>query len=256
MIAHHSIYARIYKKFWIVAMIIFCWLFSFGFQLPTLFKVWGKFGYDPKLETCSILRDENGRSSKTALFVIAFVIPCIIIIICYARIFWVVHESEVRMRKHASAQNSIPNNQRTVVPMPNKSSINAYDSKDNIEEIKSGNRLQQTKSTRLKDQRDVKQKRNEWRITKMVLAIFLSFLACYLPITITKVVDKDANWPWLHIIGYIMIYLSACINPIIYVIMNKQYRQAYKTILMCKTPRLLSFTHGGGSSVGGKSSSN
>ena len=252
MIAHHSIYARIYKKYWIVAMIIFCWLFSFGFQLPTLFKVWGKFGYDPKLETCSILRDDNGRSSKTALFVIAFVIPCIIIIICYARIFWVVHESEVRMRKHASAQNSIPNNQRTVIPMPNKSSINAYESKDNIEEIKSGNRLQQTKSTRLKDQRDVKQKRNEWRITKMVLAIFLSFLACYLPITITKVVDKDANWPWLHIIGYIMIYLSACINPIIYVIMNKQYRQAYKTILMCKTPRLLSFTHGAGSSVGGK----
>ncbi|CAO1417066.1 unnamed protein product [Diamesa serratosioi] len=253
MIAHHSIYARIYKKFWIVAMIIFCWLFSFGFQLPTLFKIWGKFGYDPKLETCSILRDDNGRSSKTALFVIAFVIPCIIIIICYARIFWVVHESEVRMRKHASAQNIIPNNQRTVgMQMPNKTSISAYEGKDNIEEIKNGNRLQQTKSTRLKDHRDVKQKRNEWRITKMVLAIFLSFLACYLPITITKVVDKDANWPWLHIIGYIMIYLSACINPIIYVIMNKQYRQAYKTILMCKTPRLLSFTHGAGSSVGEK----
>lgn len=52
----------------------------------------GEFGYDPKLETCSILTDVNGRSSKTALFIIAFVIPCIIIIVCYARIFYVVHE--------------------------------------------------------------------------------------------------------------------------------------------------------------------
>lgn len=53
----------------------------------------------------------------------------------------------------------------------------------------------------------------------------------------------------LHIIGYILIYLSACINPIIYVIMNKQYRQAYKTVLLCKPPRLLSFR---GSSANGK----
>lgn len=42
MIAHHSVYARIYKKNWIILMLVFCWLFSFGFQLPTLFKVWGK----------------------------------------------------------------------------------------------------------------------------------------------------------------------------------------------------------------------
>lgn len=108
------------------------------------------------------------------------------------------------------------------------------------------------KPAKLKDQRDAKQKRNEWRITKMVLAIFLSFVACYLPITITKVVDKDVNWPGLHIFGYIMIYLSASVNPIIYVIMNKQYRQAYKTVLLCKATRLLSFAGGHGSSMGGK----
>lgn len=106
------------------------------------------------------------------------------------------------------------------------------------------------KLSKVNEQREAKQKRNEWRITKMVLAIFLSFVACYLPITIIKVVDKDVNWPGLHIFGYIMIYLSACINPIIYVIMNKQYRHAYKTVLLCKTPRLLSFTQGGSSHGG------
>jgi hypothetical protein len=138
------------------------------------------------------------------------------------------------------------------MPGSNQLTIENSTSNNNLTDVKSGNRLQQTKSTRLKDQREAKQKRNEWRITKMVLAIFLSFLACYLPITIIKVADKNVHWPGLHIFGYIMIYMSACINNVIYFIMNKQYRQAYKTVLMCRTPRLLSFTHGA-SSNGGRS---
>jgi hypothetical protein len=50
------------------------------------------FGLDDRLGTCTILKDNNGNSSKTALFVIAFVIPCCVIVCCYARIFWVVHK--------------------------------------------------------------------------------------------------------------------------------------------------------------------
>lgn len=112
-------------------------------------------------------------------------------------------------------------------------------------------KLTTPKTSRIKDARDVKAKRNEWRITKMVLAIFLSFVICYLPITVAKIADSDVTVPVLHIIGYILLYLSSCINPIIYVIMNKQYRQAYKTVILCKPGRLLAFTHAG-SSMGGK----
>ena len=42
MIAHHSVYNRIYKKVWIAVMIAFCWVLSFGMQIPTLLGVWGK----------------------------------------------------------------------------------------------------------------------------------------------------------------------------------------------------------------------
>lgn len=144
------------------------------------------------------------------------------------------------MRKHAASQN-IPNNQRQV-PMPGsttqlQSDIAINNNNINDSGTQNGNRMP------LKDRREAKQKRNEWRITKMVLAIFLSFLACYLPITIIKVADKNVIYPGLHIFGYVMIYLSACINNFIYFIMNKQYRQAYKSVLMCKPSRILSF-HG------------
>lgn len=179
------------------------------------------------------------------------------------------------MRKHASKQNAVPNNLRPMPAKPAKTnaeaaaaSTSAIDTAANRLSTQSitsmdsqtaggsgaggsgGGGVNQ-KATRIKDQRDAKAKRNEWRITKMVLAIFLSFVMCYLPITVTKVADKDVKYPGFHIFGYVMLYLSSCINPIIYVIMNKQYRQAYKTVILCKPARLLAFTQAG-SSVGGK----
>lgn len=73
------------------------------------------------------------------------------------------------------------------------------------------------------------------RLLKMILVIFLSFVICYLPITTTKIVRKFHDIHVLHIMGYILIYLTTCINPIIYVVMSSEYRQAYWNLLMCRT---------------------
>ncbi|XP_076247093.1 G-protein coupled receptor moody isoform X2 [Calliopsis andreniformis] len=200
MIAHHGLYSKVYKKHWIAFMIIFCWLFSYGMQVPTLLGIWGKFDYDPNLETCSIVKDSRGHTSKTFLFVIGFVIPCLVIVGCYTKIFWVVHSSESRMRKHATPTIKSPH-------------------------------------TPGRDTREIKQRRSEWRITKMVLAIFLSFVACYLPITIVKVADVEVRYPEFHVLGYLLLYFASCVNPIIYVIMNKQYRQAYAGVIGCSRLR-------------------
>lgn len=265
MITHHGLYARIYKRHWIAIMIAACWLVSYGMQLPTLLGAWGRFGYDSRLQTCSIMSDVHGHSSKTTLFITAFVIPCLVIIACYAKIFWVVHKSEQRLKQHANKQNSIPNNLRPVATAtslpsgadsqkgagagttssasaqaglpPSRVSSDSSSYSTDAPEVATG--VGKQAPTRVKDQREVRAKRNEWRITKMVLAIFLSFVICYLPITIVKVADKDVEHPSLHIFSYIMLYLSACINPIIYVIMNKQYRKAYKTVVLCQPSRLL-----------------
>lgn len=192
------------------------------------------------------------------------------------------------MRQHATTQNSIPNNLRVrQSPMPptkpkdtnkQRESVTSTDSSASSETLRpmpsseaaavtlNSNSITpplvgsavitaiQSKQSRVKDSRDAKTKRNEWRITKMVLAIFLSFVCCYLPITLSKVLDADVKYPTLHILGYILLYLSACINPIIYVIMNKQYRQAYKTVIMCRSGRLFGLAYPGSS--GGKLSNN
>uniref|UniRef100_A0A8D8YMS8 G-protein coupled receptor moody n=1 Tax=Cacopsylla melanoneura TaxID=428564 RepID=A0A8D8YMS8_9HEMI len=194
MIAHYQLYSTIYKPHWIGCMIAFCYALSFGMQVPTLAGQWGYFGEDKRLLTCSILPDKDGRSSKRALFFIGFVIPCTIIVLCYAKIFWVVRSSEKRLQRHNS-------------------------------------KVQTSK-------KELKAKRNDMRITKMVLVIFLSFITCYFPITIVKLLDPSVSYPLFHVLSYIFLYLSACINPIIYVIMNKQYRVAYKTVLMCEKSKI------------------
>lgn len=72
------------------------------------------------------------------------------------------------------------------------------------------------------------------RLLKMILVIFVSFVTCYLPITSTKIIRTFHNIHVFHIMGYILIYLTTCINPIIYVVMSVEYRQAYWNLLMCR----------------------
>ena len=44
--------------------------------------------------------------------------------------------------------------------------------------------------------------------------------------------------------GYILVYFASCINPIIYVIMNKQYRAAYAGVISCSKLRATLTPHG------------
>lgn len=55
---------------------------------------WGSFGLDEEIGSCSILPDPvTRRSPKEFLFVVAFVLPCLAIVVCYARIFFIVRRA-------------------------------------------------------------------------------------------------------------------------------------------------------------------
>ncbi|RZC43156.1 G-protein coupled receptor moody [Asbolus verrucosus] len=183
LIAWPHVYSQIYTKIKVAIYVSIIWIFSYGLQIPTLLGQWGVFGFDEKLGTCSIKKDESGNSSKTAMFVIGFALPCVIIVVCYANIFWVVRKSHKRLKQHNSGRDY---------------------------------------------------KRSEMKITKMVLVIFVCFVVCYLPITIVKIFDSEVKHALLHVLGYILIYISSCVNPVVYVTMNKQYRQAYLDTLKCR----------------------
>lgn len=74
--------------------------------------------------------------------------------------------------------------------------------------------------------------RREITLLKTVLAVFLSFVVAYLPISILYGADKYRTFPdVVYFFGVILLWMSSSINWMIYGLMNKQYRQAYRFIL-------------------------
>lgn len=336
---------RVYKGKYLIPMVLSTWIIAFGFLIVTWFGRWGRFGLDIAIGSCSILPDANGRSPKEFLFVVAFLIPCIAIVVCYARIFCIVRKAAFKSRKPYDTANNIINTDvidisqevKICLKQPTTSnqlnnSVNEEESKmqqhssnceekrekefwkndenilEKIDDIpyadergydesevmeseifsinnkmkesfgKRGNKLERMASKasfviesniwveRLESSRSnspdrstkkqatiiprestfktvrrwkkhdgpVKMSNKDRKLLKMILVIFSSFLICYLPITITKTFKDAIDWRGLNIAGYILIYLTTCINPVVYVVMSSEYRSAYKNVLFCR----------------------
>lgn len=93
-----NIILRLFKRKYLIPMVLAIWLVAFGLLIITWFEQWGRFGLDPIIGSCSILPDVNGRSPKEFLFVLAFLAPCFVIIVCYARIFYIVRKTALKSR--------------------------------------------------------------------------------------------------------------------------------------------------------------
>ena len=77
--------ARLYCKRWLPLHVAATWVCGFVFLVPTSLSVWGQFGLDLAVGSCTIIPDTAGRTAKEFLFVFAFLSPCLAIIVCYAR---------------------------------------------------------------------------------------------------------------------------------------------------------------------------
>lgn len=105
LIAFNQNYNRIYTKQNIYLMIIFCWAFSYGLMSVPFFELWGRMGYKLQTFSCTILRDDNGRSPKKFLFILGFFLPMSTIIICYGWIF-------LHIKRQAQIASSIKTSKR------------------------------------------------------------------------------------------------------------------------------------------------
>ncbi|XP_050441940.1 G-protein coupled receptor moody [Adelges cooleyi] len=312
MIGHPTLYPKLYKKFYLGVMVTVTWVGGFGALVPTWLGKWGRFGLDVTVGSCTILPDSLGRSPKEFLFMGAFVVPCVSIIVCYARIFYIVRKTALKSRTTVTAaprnpmSSSKPSSADTgatyytlktrfkvpeistdsaigsstatgtcsisdskdqhmlsphdVLPDPCSSGLDDSYSPLSFSERRRSKRdrspssainatithvvsaVFQTKdqdsSPRTRKQSTVgvdKMSSKDKKLLKMILVIFVSFVTCYLPITISKTLHELEDLHLLNIIAYVLIYLTTCINPIIYVVMSSEYRQAYKNLLMCKS---------------------
>lgn len=70
------------------------------------------------------------------------------------------------------------------------------------------------------------------RVTRMCFAVFLCFVFCFVPFLLLNIADKQNRAPQvLHMLCANLTWLNSCINPVLYAVMNRQFRQAYHVLL-------------------------
>uniref|UniRef100_A0A1B0DHW2 G-protein coupled receptors family 1 profile domain-containing protein n=1 Tax=Phlebotomus papatasi TaxID=29031 RepID=A0A1B0DHW2_PHLPP len=255
MIVHPRIYPRIYRRKYLALMIAGSWMLSFGALIPTWSGVWGYFGLDIPIGSCSILKDANGNSPKEFLFIVAFALPCIFIVICYARIFYIVRKAAVQSHGGVDARKdsirfmdstSIGSGGQGTEPVENGQMVPETEINGNEEQDSDTYSVHETRAENYASQSNVNNNTSnasmlyrgrmtvrDKRLLKMILVIFSAFLICYLPITITKIFKEVTEIHGFNISGYLLIYMTTCINPIIYAVMSSEYRRAYWGLIMC-----------------------
>uniref|UniRef100_A0A671TJE1 G-protein coupled receptor 84-like n=1 Tax=Sparus aurata TaxID=8175 RepID=A0A671TJE1_SPAAU len=69
-------------------------------------------------------------------------------------------------------------------------------------------------------------------VTRMCVAVFLGFLFCFVPFLLINIADEHNRAPQvLYMIFRNLTWLNSCINPVLYAVMNRQFRQAYHVLL-------------------------
>ncbi|XP_017852534.1 G-protein coupled receptor moody isoform X2 [Drosophila busckii] len=319
IIAHPRQYPRIYQRRYLALMVASTWLVTFSIMIPTWRGVWGRFDLDPSIGSCSIVHDKYDRSPKEFLFIAAFMLPCVCIVICYARIFLLVRQAAMRAGANAAkssepvvntppiqTQKSIDKQKEkqqqqqqqqqqaeaaqprpfvvtealayiddnaSTASMPISYSIQQESPIDAYVVLSAGNAATpaspiheqpprtptknpssmttslRTSFTRFSPRKSHyvsmgntsnasaiypgRMSTKDRRLLKMILVIFVWFVICYLPITLAKIWKSANDVHVFNIMGYLLIYLTTCINPLIYVLMSSEYRRAYWNLLRC-----------------------
>ncbi|XP_023945657.2 G-protein coupled receptor moody isoform X2 [Bicyclus anynana] len=262
LIGHPRLYRKMYKKRNIAIMLAVIWLSPLLTVIPTYLGKWGCYNLDQAVGSCTVVRDQNNRSSKHFQFVSVLGLPGILIILFYTRIYFIVRKSKRKTRKTQNPINPLPieNSDTEESTTNNTSLINEYP--DNREKVIVNSKSEFSKTTTsaenidtYKDKlpqpprirRNVLQRsmillksslptRKDRRLGSMIVAILVAFCLGYVPTVISEMlrgITLQQNQPPLVITSLILLNFCSCFNPVIYVVMSKEYREAYKNMFKC-----------------------
>ncbi len=88
-------------------------------------------------------------------------------------------------------------------------------------------------------------KKREHNITRTGLLVCMSFIICFMPSALIMALHPmppHTDMPGLHVAGYIIFWCSGFVNPVIYIVSNKYYREAMLETFCRKFARRYTFT--------------
>ncbi|XP_019627367.1 PREDICTED: G-protein coupled receptor 84-like [Branchiostoma belcheri] len=257
LIVHPSKYRSIYNKTGTAVMIGVSWLLPALSLVPPAIGVWGRFTFFDKVSTCSFDR-EVSASFTTALFSAYCIVPTLVMCFTYACILRTVRTSANKFNKkkkgtkkpslhgRSSRRGSLVvdrSSLREISPSRlgrARTYFSETDPTSNLDSV--GDDLNDNRPSASNDRTDpdssARRIRAQYRVSrnvrlaKMTFAVFVAFSLCFLPYMVLSIVDKaNAGGVWLYKLCAMVAWLNACINPIIYSLMNKQLRNGLFVML-------------------------
>lgn len=78
-----------------------------------------------------------------------------------------------------------------------------------------------------------KLKKSDIQLMKTMFTIFVVFLICWSPYAVTVLADYHDNFPMeVHSSVLMLAHVNSSVNSVLYGVLNKQYRKAYKTVIL------------------------
>lgn len=184
-IVHTWQYKQLYTPVKTAIMLGVCWGFPFLMTIFSTAGIWGSYDYDALTLSCTFSK-HGDQSYRRTLAGIAFAVPIVFITVCYARIFYFVHQARKRIQVQGS-----------------------------------------------KSQRSQNIKKDSLKLTVTTSCIFTVFVVCILPFAMVNILDDEVEIPVLHVVTILFAWSETWLNPLVYVCMNKNFRDAYRSICCC-----------------------
>ncbi|XP_036957668.1 G-protein coupled receptor 84-like [Acanthopagrus latus] len=265
MVAKRAVFDRVFSDLGLTLLIISAWTLG----LTSLGPLWPGYLFVPKVCLCSIDR-KTYHPYPTILLIICFVVGLGCVGIFYFLIYRRVRiasqallryrfsRRSSRKKPASSAQDTNDSGVESSVvntcscemssqaePDPTideiKSSLSTHSSATAESATKSTHEIVSTPPsptpaptnaassshcTASEDDKEMK------HVTHMCLAVFLGFVFCFVPFLLINIADKHDRAPWvLYMFCRNLTWLNSCINPVLYAVMNRQFRQAYHVLL-------------------------
>ncbi|XP_035694652.1 melatonin receptor type 1B-A-like [Branchiostoma floridae] len=192
-------YRRAFSKRRTGVYILLVWVIGVIFNLPPILG-FGRYGYNEKTQMCTfVYRDRRMYFHMFLGTIFGFGGVVLTVGVCYLKIYLVLR----RLRR-----------------------------------LRPGARLPRHAWTDAITTRLHQIERQDAKLVTSLFFVCCGFCVCWLPLLMTILVDYNFDAPpAAYLPGVMLLFTHPVVNPLIYLWVNKTYRQAYKKILCCRKSR-------------------
>ncbi|XP_069185088.1 protein trapped in endoderm-1 isoform X4 [Procambarus clarkii] len=218
------------------------WMYSLFLKLPPALGLVGEYGFNEDTMECDMTK--GSIKARYFYIVVEAVIPVLLIFILYTFVFIMVKLSSARVARAASRSKSKVVSPQSSIASTSTTSTSAGQRKDSNSSFRSLKRLVSESNLRSRfthQSSNVSQRlttnRRDMRVARTIFIIFLLVLVCSVPVACVHAIDTKVKFPVRFLLLHVLYWVQYCLNVVVYVFMNRQYRDAYVECLARVFPR-------------------